>query len=273
MPHTATGRSSLAAVLALMLFAPGVRAQQVSIEGQSVREVVRCEPRPERAGTARSSAGDSIRPTHRASEYDVVLDIPEVCVERLRLVVRGLDAKVNLDARVADLVRIDVGAEVHISGVDLGLNGVQAQALLLVDLDNVVFVVDRALDLLDNNPEIVQALGSTLSNTVGAVGEVVGRALQPGGLISTTVNTAGRTVQRVLGEGGNIVEQTLGTAGNVVNSRTVGNLLDLQVLGETTNAAGQTVRRVTDTTGALLEYTLDATGNPTNVRLLQGAQQ
>ncbi|MBW3552758.1 MAG: hypothetical protein KY466_04560 [Gemmatimonadetes bacterium] len=56
----------------------------------------------------------------------------------------------------------------------------------------------------------------------------------------------------------------------MLNSRTIGNLLDLQILRETTNADGQTVRRVIDTTGSILEYTLDAAGNPTNVRLLQG---
>lgn len=88
---------------------------------------------------------------------------------------------------------------------------------------------------------------------------------------AASVVSAGRTVHRVVGEGGSILEQTLNTAGNVVNARTVGNLLDLQLLGQTTNAAGQTVRRVTDTTGAILEYTLDAAGQPTNIRLLQGA--
>lgn len=260
--------SFLAPAAALLLVAAPGAAQQVSIEG-SRRDVVRCDPRPERQGAATAAAGEAIQPTRRAAEYDVVLDVPEVCVERLRLLVRGLDAKVNLDARVADLVRLDAGADVHITGVDLGLNGVEAQALLLVDLDNVVYVVSRALDLLDNNPQIVSAIGNTLTNTVTTVGDVVGSALQPGGLISTTVNTAGRTVQRVLGEGGSILEQTLNAAGNIVSSRTVGNLLDLQLLRETTNAAGQTVRRVLDTTGAILEYTVDAAGQPTNIRLLQ----
>ena len=259
----------LATLVALLAVAPPLEAQQVGIEA-SRRDVVRCDPRPERQGAAASAAGEAIQPTRRAAEYDVVLDIPEVCVERLRLVVRGLDAKVNLDARVADLVRLNAGVDAHITGVDLTLQGVQAEALLLVDLDNVVYVVGRALDLLDNNPEIVQALGNTLTNTAGAVGDVVGSALQPGGLIGTTVNTAGRTVRHVLGEGGQILAQTLNTAGQVLSSDVLGNLTDLQLLRETTNAAGQTVRRVLDTSGAILEYTLDSAGNPTNIRLLGG---
>lgn len=270
MPN-APHRPPTLAILAALALTPPVAAQQVSIEGAR-REVVRCDPRPERPGAAAGAeAGGAVQPTRRAAEYDVVLDIPEVCVERLRLVVRGLDAKVNLDARVANLVRLNAGVDAHISGVDLTLRGVEAQALLLVDLDNVVFVVDRALDLLDENPEIVHALGSTLSNTVATVGDIVGSALQPGGLIGTTIDVAGRTVRHVLGEGGSILGQTLNAAGNVVSSDVIGNLLDLQVLAETTNAAGQTVRRVMDTSGAILEYTLDAAGRATNIRLLGGA--
>jgi hypothetical protein len=267
MSKTARIAALAGATLSFLLPAPGLGAQEVSIEGTR-REVVRCDPRPERQ-TAATESG-TIQPTRRAAEYDVVLDIPEVCVERLRLLVRGVDAEVNLDARVADLVRLDAGADVHITAVDLGINGVEAEALLLVDLDNVVYIVSRALDLLDNNPEIVSAIGNTLTTTTRAVGDLVGSALQPGGLISTTVNTAGRTVQRVLGEGGEILEQTLNAAGNVLGSRSAGNLLDLRILRETTDAAGQTVRRVLDSSGAILEYTLDTAGRATNVRLLQG---
>lgn len=46
----------------------------------------------------------------------------------------------------------------------------------------------------------------------------------------------------------------------MLNSRTVGNVTDLDVVRETTNAAGQTVRTVRDTTGAVLELVLDQAG-------------
>src|SRR5687767_3084147 len=111
-------------------------------------------------------------------EYDVVLDIPNLCVNRLFLKVDSVTAKLNLNARVANLVRIDAGADVLIGNVDLTIQGVRAQVLLLVDLDDVVYIVDQTLTFVDNHPEIVQQLGSTLQTTVGSVGGLVGGVVQ-----------------------------------------------------------------------------------------------
>src|SRR5205085_6979852 len=146
-------------------------------------------------GTARS---------HEFPEYDVVLDIPNLCVNRIFLKVDSVTARLNLNARVANLVRVDAGADVLIGTVDLTVQGVRAQALLLVDLDDVVYIVDQTLTFVDNHPEIVQQLGSTLQNTVGAVGGLVNR------LLLGTVNG----VQRLIDTGtGNILEKAVSAAG------------------------------------------------------------
>lgn len=92
----------------------------------------------------------------------------------------------------------------------------------------------------------------------GTDGGVAQTALQPGGVLSQTINTLGQTVQRTVDATGNILEKTLDTTGKVVNSNTVGNVTNLRVLGETKNAAGQTLRRVQDTAGGVIELTLDA---------------
>jgi YD repeat-containing protein len=269
--------------LALALIAPASASAQQ-------RQRVDCQP-----GTSRTrQAGQTPAPPAGLEAYDVVVDIPDLCVERINLDVDNLDAHVSLNARVANLVRVNAGADVYIGTVELGIQGVRAEALLLVDLDNVVQVVDEVLTFIDNNPQVVSQLVGTVGNTVRTVGGVANTALQPGGVVGQTVgvvgqtlgnltepggvlnettNLLGQTVQTTLEAGGGLVEQTLDTAGNVVSSRNVGSLLQLPVLQETTNAAGQTVRQVRDTAGNLVEYTLSAPGRILNARILEAAGQ
>ena len=248
------------------------------------------------ASCLRQGAAAAPRPEHAPAPsqrmYDVVLDVPNLCVDRLQLGVRNLQVHLALDARVANLVEITAGADVSIARVDIGLFGVQAQALLLVDLDDVYQVIDRTLTFVDNNPQIVSSLTSTVNNAVGTVGGVANTALQPGGvvsqavgvtgqalgnvtapggLLSQTVNAAGQTLNRTVTSAGQIVEQTLGVGGRVVSTRTLGSVLNLPALGETAGAAGGVVRRVRDESGRVIEVTLDRAGRVTATRVLDAA--
>ena len=217
--------------------------------------------------TTRQISGGTAR-SHMYPEYDVVLDIPNLCVERIFLKVDSVTAKINLNAQVANLVTVRAGADVLIGNVDLTIQDVRARALLLVDLDDVVHIVDQTLTFIDNNPEIVQQLGSTLQNTVGAVGGLV-RGL----VLGVTRLANGNSLQRVVDEAtGNLLERTLSTAGQQISERVVGSILRLPTLNETTNTAGNLVRQVRDQGGSLIEYTLEkATNKLLGVRLLQGA--
>jgi YD repeat-containing protein len=235
----------------------------------------------------RRAIGDSVAPpagttpvtggTRRSQaypEFDVVLDIPNLCVERVFLKVDSVTTKLNLDARVSNLVRVSAGADVLIGDVDLTIQDVRARALLLVDLDDVVYIVDQTLTFIDNHPEIIQQLGSTLQNTGGAVGGLVGNVLDgvQGLLLGTTRQANGNLLQRIVNQAtGEIIERTVSSAGQQLAQRAVGNLLQLPTLKQTTNAAGQTVRQVRDQAGALIEYTLDtATNAIKGVKLLGG---
>lgn len=229
--------------------------------------------------------------------YDIVLEVPELSVDSIGLNVEALRAHLALDANAMNLVSINAGVDVGIDQVQLTVTGVLAEAYLYVDLDNVTRIVARVVQTLDNNPQILTQLlttvdtvvgtvgtvGNTLlqpggvaSQAVGAVGQTLQNVSQPGGLLSQTVNTLGQTVQRTVGTTGQILERTLDSAGNVINSRTVGDLLSLQnlrVLQETTNAAGQVVRQVQDQTGAIIEYTVGQAGEVTNARVTRQATQ
>jgi len=226
-----------------------------------------------RAGSDSARVTGGTARSREYPEYDVVLDIPNVCVERIFLKVDSVTARLNLHAQVANLVKVNAGAEVLIGNVDLTIQDVRARALLLVDLDDVVHIVDQTLTFVDNHPEIVQQLGSTLQNTVGTVGNAVGGLVRTL-VIGTTRLANGNVLQRVVDQAtGSILEKTMSAAGQMIAQRTVGSLLNLPTLRETTNAAGQLVRQVRDQAGPLIEYTLDkATNKILGVRLLSNSQ-
>jgi hypothetical protein len=242
-----------------------------------------------------SSASAQQRPATSSTfqgtpHYDVVLEVPRLSVDSIILKVDTLRARLSLGAQAANLVRLNAGAVVGIDQVELEIRNVVAEAYLYVDLDNVARIVDRVVQTLNRNPDLVTDLLATVDSTVRTVGGVANTALQPGGVVSQTVgvlgrtlnnvtapngvlsqvvNTTGQTVQRVLDTSGHIVDKTLNTAGGIVSSNIVGDITKLPLIRQTTNSAGQTVRRVRDTSGKLIEYVVTSTGRVTGVRVLQ----
>ncbi|MEV4654763.1 hypothetical protein [Micromonospora sp. NPDC049301] len=105
---------------------------------------------------------------------DVLLDIPNVSVDSIRLAVDGLDADLSLRARLANLLQLDAGVRVHLHGVELDINGVHAEAQLRVRLEQLVTILGRALETIDNNPQIIEAL----SRTTGAAIDDVNRSAE-----------------------------------------------------------------------------------------------
>lgn len=257
---------------------------------QRASGVQRCAP-----GPAAGAGGSTAENPPQQGEYDVVVDVRDLCVERIQLDVQNLEAHLALNARVANLVRVDAGADVTIANVSLGITGVRARALLLIDLDNIVFVVDRTLRFIDQNPQLVTGLFRTTQGALTTVGGVANTALQPGGvasqavgtlgrtlenvtapngLLSQTVNTLGQTVQRLVTSTGSIVERTVDTAGNAVGvERTLGNVTRLPLVSETQNAAGQLVRRVRDESGTLIEYVAGQGGRASDVRVVEAGRR
>lgn len=97
---------------------------------------------------------------------DVLLDVPTLKVDELKLNVNNLDAHVALRAGVADLVKLDIGVQVGIEKVELDIKGVDAQALLKVRLKQVKEILSRALDTVDQNPQLLQHIFAPLEKPV-----------------------------------------------------------------------------------------------------------
>ena len=167
-----------------------------------------------------------------SDQPDVLLDVPNLSVEQLTIDVNNLQVHLALDAQLANLLHLTAGADARIDNVRVDLRGVRAQATLIVRLDKVRAIIERTLQTLDNNPQIVTQLLSTVDNTVNTVG----------GVANNTVNTVGGVASSALRNG-----QLL----NLVGS-------GLTEVSHSVNAAGQTVRRVTDRGGQALEVVTDA---------------
>jgi hypothetical protein len=99
---------------------------------------------------------------------DVLLSVPNLGVDHIGLDVDNLRAHVELHAKVLDLLELDVGADVSIDRVHLEIDNVRVQAMLKVKLENVVKIVDRVMDTIDANPEILTNLTAGLGKGLEA---------------------------------------------------------------------------------------------------------
>ena len=100
---------------------------------------------------------------------DVILEIPELSVDSIGLTVSDVKAHVALDANAMNLVQLTAGVDVGIKKVQLGIVGVMAEAYLYVDLDNVAKIVNRVVQTLDRNPQILIQVLKTVDTAVNSI--------------------------------------------------------------------------------------------------------
>jgi hypothetical protein len=100
---------------------------------------------------------------------DVILEIPELSVDSIGLTVSDVRAHVALDANAMNLVQLTAGVDVGIKKVQLGIVGVMAEAYLYVDLDNVAKIVNRVVQTLDRNPQILIQVLKTVDTAVTSI--------------------------------------------------------------------------------------------------------
>jgi hypothetical protein len=100
---------------------------------------------------------------------DVILEIPELSVDSIGLTVSDVRAHVALDANAMNLVTLTAGVDIGIKKVQLGIVGVLAEAYLYVDLDNVAKIVNRVVQTLDRNPQILIQVLKTVDTTVNSL--------------------------------------------------------------------------------------------------------
>ena len=121
-------------------------------------------------------SGEKARDTEEVP--DVTLDVPKLGLEEAHLKVDNLRARISLQSELADMVRINVGVDAFFEKVELDLKGLEAEALLKANLENVREILVRTLESLDSNPELVDSLaqmsgnsGNTLEGVAGDFGD------------------------------------------------------------------------------------------------------
>lgn len=173
---------------------------------------------------------------------DVLLDVPVVKVDSLHLEVEDLYAQVALQAKVLELLELDVGVQAELGKVKIDIKGVEAQALLKVRLDHVAAIVDRVMTTLDRNPELIESIahaveetGSGTRQALGGTGEAAEDLGEGAGQAVDEVGEgAGQAVGEV-GEGaGQAVEGAGEAAGGLVDTATGA----IQGSGDAGGAAG-----------------------------------
>ena len=150
-------------------------------------------------------------------DVDVLLDVSELEVDRIKLTVRDLRAHVSVLAELASLVSLQIGVDARLDEVDLEIEGVRAKVLLKVRLDNVRAILVHALDTVAEHPEILEALTraldevltGTLGNALGALENVLGD-LEVGGTVDEALKGSLEEVRDTLQD---VLSQAGGQAG------------------------------------------------------------
>lgn len=88
-------------------------------------------------------------------DTDVVLDIPVLNVEELDLEVEELRAHISARAELVGFLNINVGVDAYVDKVKLRIKGVEAQVQLKVKLERILGSIDRALQAIEKNPQLL----------------------------------------------------------------------------------------------------------------------
>src|ERR687898_3539907 len=112
-----------------------------------------------RHGTSNGQESDGQEP-------DVLLDVSDLEVDRINLEVEDLRAHVSILVELANLLHLSVGVDARLDRVKLEIEGVEAEVLLKVRLKHIRAILEKALDTIAENPEILRILSRSLSRLV-----------------------------------------------------------------------------------------------------------
>jgi hypothetical protein len=113
--------------------------------------------------------------TPAPQDVDVILDVSELEVDRIKLTVTDLRAHVSVLAELASLLYLQVGVPARLDEVELEIEGVRAKVLLKVRLDDVRAILKEALETVAEHPEILRILTRALDEVVsGRLGDALG---------------------------------------------------------------------------------------------------
>jgi hypothetical protein len=188
-PILPTGRG------ASLQYAKGVAMSDAS-EAPDEGRLDQRPPEPDAAEPVRDDPGFVTEPSP-----DVYLNVPAVKVDEMAFEVEDLRGRVSLQAEVLDLLKLNIGVDTTMGRVAFEMRGVEVEALLKVQLDNVAAIVDRVLKTIDRNPQILEQLTRDLEPAAGNADEEAREAVKqvgrgPGETAEAVAESAGEAVER-----------------------------------------------------------------------------
>ena len=238
-----------------------------SADGQRLRERGREDYMPDR-----DERFDDEAPTF-------LLDVPVLNIDELDLEVEDLRAHVSLRAELANLVKINVGVDIYLDKVKLNIQGVEAQALLTVKLDRVLATLDRALEAINRNPQILNEVVRDVDSAVGDTGVGVDQEVRESGQSvdrtprpEDAADQFREATSQVGNESGNVTEPAPNESEETGDEEATGTLDGLQIEEEYVDERGWIVGRARDGSGNVVEGVLDEEGNVTNPSVPEEAE-
>jgi hypothetical protein len=139
---------------------------------------------PPAAGTATGASTPAPPGPYNAPAEgpDVELHVPKAEVQKLSLDVENLQARLDVDTSVAQLVTIRAGVVATVQKLKAELDGVQAETHLVVRLNRVAEIMNRALAAIDDKPQLAGNAPVTPAQagaTVPAAGVAADAAVVP----------------------------------------------------------------------------------------------
>jgi hypothetical protein len=198
---------SLVLLASLSAAASSVPATATASLTPSTTTPTSTKPLPSSTPPANSNSSDT------STVPDVYLNVPQLSVGRIELDVDELTADINLNANVAQLVQINAGVAVSVQKVNITIVDVDAQLELVVRLGHLVDIVSRVFQSLDLNPLLITAINNVTSlvgDIVGAVDGLLGSITQGGTTLNFIVDNLGNIVQEVVGSDGSNVSSIVG---------------------------------------------------------------
>jgi hypothetical protein len=105
------------------------------------------------AAAAATPAGDT-GDAPASDQPDVVLHVPRANIGKVALDVENLQARLDVETRVANLVQISAGVVATVQKLKVELDQVETEVHLLVRLKRVTDVLEKALDAIDAQPDL-----------------------------------------------------------------------------------------------------------------------
>ncbi|NVB81973.1 MAG: hypothetical protein HOV81_26565 [Kofleriaceae bacterium] len=125
-----------------------------------------------------SSDDESSQALVNAGEPDVLLEAPEVNIERISIETEQLRTGVSLFARIGNFVALEVGANAQLGNVSLKMRGVRAKGKVSVHLQKVYAIILRTLASIDRRPELAGSDKNLVPELRAAVGTETGEPAQ-----------------------------------------------------------------------------------------------